>query len=223
MFITDNTRGKGDDYPYNCGLDSRYPHGNTIRLYWYGVNDCAGYQIQMALPIKVANGADAWANVQGTPDLLLDTIVGPDKLDLVIENLQYKTDYRFAIRALDERDANNKGDPNSFAHASNWFGHGNGRQWQEFMNIQTKDRYATPTAIFVNQSLTTEHTITVGINSHVMDMVGALAEVSGIAEYNAEYVAAAKAKAKADAAAGTPLTYDRLIAEFPNLPSTRPR
>ena len=21
MFITDNTRGKGTDYPYNCGLD----------------------------------------------------------------------------------------------------------------------------------------------------------------------------------------------------------
>lgn len=220
MFITDNTRGKGDDYPYNCGLDSRYPHGNTIHLYWYGVNNCAGYQIQMALPIKVANGAEAWAKVQGTPDLLLDTIVGPDKLDLVIENLQYKTDYRFAIRALDTRDENIKGDPSTFAHASNWFGHGNGRQWQEYMGIETKERYATPTAIFVNQALTTEHTITVGINSHVMDMVGALAEISGVAEYNEEYVAAAKAKAKADAEAGTTLTYDRLIAEFPKLPTT---
>ena len=42
MFIVDNTRGKGSDYPYNCGLDARYPHGNTVHLYWYGVDDCAG-------------------------------------------------------------------------------------------------------------------------------------------------------------------------------------
>ena len=42
MFIVDNTRGKGSDYPYNCGLDARYPHGNTVHLYWYGVDNCAG-------------------------------------------------------------------------------------------------------------------------------------------------------------------------------------
>ena len=60
MFICDNTRGKGSDYPYNSGLDGAYPHGNTIHLYWYGVNDCAGYQIQMGLQIKVSGGAEAW-------------------------------------------------------------------------------------------------------------------------------------------------------------------
>ena len=32
MFICDNTRGKGSDYPYNSGLDGAYPHGNTIHL-----------------------------------------------------------------------------------------------------------------------------------------------------------------------------------------------
>lgn len=64
MFITDNTRGRGTDYPYNCGLDGNYPHGNTIHLYWYGVNDCAGYQIQMALQPKVSGGDDAWNSIQ---------------------------------------------------------------------------------------------------------------------------------------------------------------
>lgn len=29
MFICDYTRGKGEDYPYNSGLDAAYPHGNT--------------------------------------------------------------------------------------------------------------------------------------------------------------------------------------------------
>ena len=150
MFINDNNRGKGGDYPYNCGLDGAYPHGNTIHLYWYGVKECAGYQIQMAIQNKVSGGATAWANIQGTSDLLLDTIVGPKQLDMLIKDLQYSTDYRFAIRALSTLDRNVKGDESTFAHASNWFGHGNGRQWQEYMGITTRDRYPTPFAIYVN-------------------------------------------------------------------------
>lgn len=164
MFITDNTRGKGTDYPYNCGLDiQNYPHGNTIHLYWYGVNDCAGYQIQMALQPKVSGGADAWASIQGTSDLLLDTIVGPNVLDLVIKDLQYSTDYRFAIRCLSKEDNN----VTDFTHASKWYGHGNGRQWQEFLGIATNDRYPTPFVVYVNQAQTTETTLTVYLNTNV--------------------------------------------------------
>ena len=117
MFITDNTRGKGTSYPYNCGLDGAYPHGNTIHLYWYGVDDCAGYQIQMGLQIKVSGGAEAWQKVQGTSDLLLDTIVGPKQLDLLLKDLQYSTNYRFAIRALSKKDRNIKGDETTFSVA----------------------------------------------------------------------------------------------------------
>lgn len=182
MFITDYTRGKGEDYPYNCGLDGAYPHGNTIHLYWYGVKKdfgCAGYQIQMALQPKVSGGKDAWAKIQGTSDLLLDTIVGPDVLDLLIKDLQYSTDYRFAIRALSDRD-DNKTD---FSHASNWYGHGNGRQWQEYMGIKTSDRYATPFAVYVNQAETTEKTMHVCINPNVKDFIkvftGMTSEVMG--------------------------------------------
>ena len=164
MFICDNTRGKGTDYPYNSGLDGAYPHGNTIHLYWYGVDDCAGYQIQMALQPKVSGGSEAWGRIQGTSDLLLDTIVGPKVLQLLIKDLQYSTDYRFAIRALSKLDSNNINDPNSFAHASNWYGHGNGRQWQEYLGIATKDRYPTPYAVYVNQAETTETTMHVYLN-----------------------------------------------------------
>ncbi len=167
MFIRDENRAKGTDYPYNCGLDGAYPHGNTIHLYWYGVNDCAGYQIQMALQPKVSGGSDAWAKIQGTSDLLLDTIVGPKVLDLLIKDLQYSTDYRFAIRALSKLD-NNKTD---FSHASNWYGHGNGRQWSEYMGISTNPRYPTPNVIYVNQAETTEKTMHVYLNSNI-DEVG---------------------------------------------------
>lgn len=171
MFITDYTRGKGSDYPYNCGLDGKYPHGNTIHLYWYGVNDCAGYQVQMALQPKVSGGDAAWESIQGTTDLLLDTIMAPGQLDLLIKDLQYSTDYRFAIRALDKRDRNIKGDNTSFEHASNWYGHGNGRQWQEYLGIQTNDRYETPYAVYADQSKTTETTMHICINSNVKDFI----------------------------------------------------
>lgn len=221
MFITDNTRGKGSDYPYNCDIDSRYPHGNTIHLYWYGVNDCAGYQIQMSTPIKVANGADAWKKIQGTSDLLIDTIVGPNVLDLVIKDLQYKTDYRFAIRALSKLDENIKGNEATFAHASNWYGHGNGRQWQEYLNIQTKERYATPTAIYVNQAETTEETITVYLNSNIIDMVKAFAEAAGLTytETDFDNAKAALADCTKLAAAKTSTEKAKVITDmFPTLP-----
>ena len=166
MFITDYTRNKGTDYPYNCGLDGAYPHGNTIHLYWYGVDNCAGYQIQMALQPKVSNGDDAWNSIQGTSDLLLDTIIKPGQLDLVIPDLQYSTDYRFAIRALSPLDDN----VTDFSHASQWYGHGNGRQWQEYLGIKTNDRYPTPMAIYVNQAQTTEETMHVYLNRNLSDL-----------------------------------------------------
>ncbi|GEM_PF-259021 len=203
MFITDNTRGKGTDYPYNCGLDGAYPHGNTIHLYWYGVYDCAGYQIQMALQPKVSGGSDAWASIQGTSDLLLDTIVGPKVLDMLIPDLQYSTDYRFAIRCLSTLDQNIKGDQSSFAHASNWYGHGNGRQWQEYLGIKTNDRYETPYAVYVDQSQTTESTMHVCINPNVLDFVAAFENTT------AENISNLKAK-------GT-FTESDILAELKNI------
>lgn len=172
MFICDNTRGKGTDYPYNCGLDGAYPHGNTIHLYWYGVNECAGYQIQMALQPKVSGGQDAWESIQGTSDLLLDTIIKPEQLDLVLKDLQYSTNYRFCIRALSDKDENIIGDASSFAHASNWYGRGNLRQWQEYLNITTLDRYPTPLAIYVNQAQTTETEMYLYLNRTVNQALG---------------------------------------------------
>ncbi len=184
MFICDNTRGKGTDYPYNSAIDRTYPHGNTIHLYWYGVNDCAGYQIQMGLPIKVSGGPEAWAKVQGTSDLLLDTIVGPKQLDMVLKDLQYSTTYRFAIRALSKQDKNIKGDESTFAHASNWYGHGNGRQWQEYLGIETDERYATPYSVYVNQAETTETTMTVYLNKNVMNVGLGLTQEDSVKLHN---------------------------------------
>lgn len=190
MFICDNTRGKGTDYPYNSGLDGAYPHGNTIHLYWYGVNNCAGYQIQMALQPKVSGGQDAWESIQGTDDLLLDTIIAPDQLDLLLKDLQYSTNYRFCIRALSEKDENIIGNASTFAHASNWYGRGTLRQWQEYLNIPTQDRYPTPLAIYVNQAQTTETEMYLYLNKTVNESLGYAEGVEITSETDKDKVAA---------------------------------
>lgn len=158
MFISDDNRGKGEDYPYNCKNEG--PNGNDIHLYWYGVNDCAGYQIRQALQPNVSGGAEAWGSSADKGLLLLDTIVGPDVLDLVIKDQQYSTDFRFAIRVLSKKDDN----VTDFSHASKWYGHGDGRQWAEWLGIKTADRYATPFCVYVDGSKTTETSMRVMLN-----------------------------------------------------------
>lgn len=158
MFICDNNRGKGDDYAYNSSYVGE--HGNDIHLYWYGVKDCAGYEIRQALQPNVSGGAEAWESTAAEGKLLLDTIVGPDVLDLLIKDQQYATSYRFAIRVLSPKDNNTT----DFSHASKWYGHGNGRQWAEYLGIDTKERYATPFVVYVDNSKTTETTMRVMIN-----------------------------------------------------------
>lgn len=165
MFICDNNRGKGDDYPYNCKNEG--VNGNDIHLYWYGVDDCAGYQIRQALQPNVSGGAEAWGSSAEKGLLLLDTIVGPDVLDLVIKDQQYSTDFRFAIRVLSKKDDN----VTDFSHASKWYGHGDGRQWAEWLGITTADRYATPFCVYVDASKTTETTMRVMLKRNFNDVI----------------------------------------------------
>jgi len=135
MFRKDDNTGKGDSDPYRCQAVNL----NDIQLYWYGVKGCAGYEIKMALQPNVSSGLPSdWEN----PDyILFDTIVGPEATDLLIKDLQYSTEYRFAIRTLSK-----KGD----AYNSKWYGYGSGRQWADYMGITTGDRYNVPEVIVVN-------------------------------------------------------------------------
>lgn len=134
MFRKDHNTGKGDDEPYACKVEDL----NDIQLYWYGVKDCAGYQIRMALQANVSSGlAEDWGN----PDkLLMDTIVGPDVLDMLIKDLEYSTSYRFAIRTLSI-----KGE----GYHSKWYGYGDGRHWADWFGLDTQTRYATPDVVVI--------------------------------------------------------------------------
>ena len=104
---------------------------NDIQLYWYGVNGASGYHIK-----GLIQGRD-W-NRQS--DLIVDEIVGPDVLSLKVEDLQYKTGFRFAIQAIS---------PKGEAYNSKWFGLGDGAHPDDYLTINTLDRYDVPDVLWV--------------------------------------------------------------------------
>ena len=104
---------------------------NDIQLYWYGVNGASGYHIK-----GLIQGRD-W-NRQS--DLIVDEIVGPDVLSLKVEDLQYNTGFRFAIQAIS---------PKGEAYNSKWFGLGDGAHPDDYLTINTLDRYDVPDVLWV--------------------------------------------------------------------------
>lgn len=139
MFRCDNNTGKGDNDPYNCTVVDL----NDVHLYWFGVQGAYGYQIRWALQPNVSGGAQAWHEADSLGLLSGDTILPADVLDCVIKDLQYQTSYRFAIRTLHSADLN---DPKN----SEWYGHGDGRGWAEWLGLDTEKRYNVPSIIQVS-------------------------------------------------------------------------
>lgn len=136
MFRTRYTVTNGSNDPYLCTLVGG-ENGNSIQLYWSRVDGAKGYQLRMSANQSVATGnTEKWDN---PTYLALDTIlVGEDFDQILLEDLQYSTTYRFSIRAL--ADLNN---PDSEKN-SLWFGIGDLRHWADYLAIQTGDRYEVP-------------------------------------------------------------------------------
>lgn len=131
QFRTRYTVSAGSSDPDLCALRGR----NTIFLSWSKIRDAVGYEIKVSTQGKVANGEEAWENPE---NVLQDIIVDADKDTLVLNNLAYNTNYRFAIRALSSRGE---------AHHSQWWGYGDGQHWADYLGISTEGRYSTPNII----------------------------------------------------------------------------
>lgn len=131
QFRTRYTVSAGSSDPDICALRNR----NTIFLSWSTVNDATGYEIKVSTQQKVNTGEEAWEN----PDNILFTYTLPaDRDTMLISNLAYNTNYRFAIRALSARGE---------GHHSQWWGYGDGQHWADWLGISTDGRYSTPTII----------------------------------------------------------------------------
>jgi hypothetical protein len=137
IFRNSNTVNAGPDDPTLCVVEGE--NGNTVVLRWDAVDGASGYRIKMALQQNVAaGGSEVWDN----PDnLLMDRTVDANTTELNLPNLNYSTNYRFAIQALS---------PRGEQYNSAWFGYGNGRYWYAYMGLQTNLRYSVPLVLSVS-------------------------------------------------------------------------
>ena len=164
MFRCDNNTGKGDNDPYNCTVTDY----NTAQLFWYLIDDAVAYEIKWASQGNVANGEDAWIETEKANKLLGHVVVSdPKEYHLAIEHLNYQYPYRFAIRALNSFDATgyanfqgkagvydilNSGDAawKNDSRNSLWYGYGGGREWADFLHLDTQKRPGVPFVIQVS-------------------------------------------------------------------------
>ncbi len=127
-----NPGGTGDHW---CGLVQGTK--NDLQVEWYGIKGCAGYRVKC-----IIQGRD----FENPSDCLVDTILPPNVLKLRVEDLQYNTGFRFAIQTLSTRGE---------AYNSKWFGLGDGAHPDNYLQLQTEDRYAVP-EIFIVENVQKE-------------------------------------------------------------------
>ena len=185
MFRTDDNTGKGNNDPYQ----SKVTDYNTMNLFWYTVDDAVAYEIMWCNTVGyVAGGEEDWEKtVRNEEGRSLEghvVIADPDRYNLIIENLNYSTVYRYCIRALNSFDktgyqlwrgeANvydvlNSGDAawKSDPKNSSWYGRGNLREWADYFHstwTKTEDRDYVPFVIQVSDITKTSMKITLNRN-----------------------------------------------------------
>ena len=128
QFRQNYTTGKGDEEQYA----TRAINYNDMYLAWYTVDGAAGYRIVMQLGRMAVDMA---------AEFLVDTIVGPDVFNIIIEDLEYGRDFRFAIQVLSPKD-----DPhNMFSpYHSYWYGLGEGEHDEAVCSKPTERRPGVP-------------------------------------------------------------------------------
>lgn len=129
QFRTRYTVSAGSSDPDICDLRNR----NTIFLSWSLVDNATGYEIKVSTQQKVNTGAEAWEKPE---NILYTYTLGADKDTMLLTNLAYNTNYRFAIRAL-----------RADGKHSEWWGYGDGQHWADYLQISTEGRYSTPSII----------------------------------------------------------------------------
>lgn len=165
--LEENTGVSNDPYGMRVITEER----NTVELAWYGVEGAAGYEIKFGLQPGLTSGLESDWNDESRlyqwEDGKYSKIVPPDQLTLRIQNLEYGTAYRFAIRVLN---------PDGIEeHHSLWYGYGDGRQWADQAGLTTEDRYTTPGVMNVTDVSQDKDAFTVVINRNVLPAIESFA------------------------------------------------
>ena len=139
MFRTEHTVPAGTNDPYLCKVVNR----NNIQLYWSRITGCIGYEIKMANNQSVAGSAENWND---PTYVVLDTVIyGENSDQLLVEDLRFSQNYRFAIRALSAKGA---------AYHSKWWGYGDLRHYPDMLSLTTEDKYKVPAIITQKSNIT---------------------------------------------------------------------
>lgn len=138
MFRTTDNANVGSTDPNFCQCIGR----NTMRLTWYRVENCYGYEIKWFKASAVQNGTDTLWQQREDEGLMKGHLVvnNPDQIQALIPDLEYSATYRFAIRVLNSADLN---DPKN----SPWYGHGQQQNWQDYVQLETNQRYECPAVV----------------------------------------------------------------------------
>ncbi|MDO4165071.1 MAG: hypothetical protein Q4D56_11915 [Bacteroides sp.] len=144
--VEQNTNNSEDRYASTIASESQPSSSsfvNDVQLYWYGVTGASGYRLK--------------SKIQGTDwelNCVLDTILGPEVLEFLHEDLQYSTGYSYAIQALS---------PKGEEYNSKWYGYGDGSHQKDYVTITTGLRYDVPNVFWTSDI--TKETVRVYFNT----------------------------------------------------------
>ena len=147
---------RGDD-EVELGRVSGRLMPNKIFLLWHGVEEAVGYHVRIRMSVMggTLGGAITWTYENCSPeagggDFIIDD---PKQVSLLIEDLQYGTPYRVAIRTLSSKGvwptADNIYTPvyEDDPYHSHWYGYGDASQRDHNLEIATFPREGLPEII----------------------------------------------------------------------------
>lgn len=139
LFRVEENTGKNETETYGCHCVTE--QRNTIYLSWYGIEGAYGYEVRYGLRTGLTE-TEYWND----PAKILEDIIiaDPNQLDLYIRNLEYSTNYGFSIRTLSPKGVVNGVVDKDSPYHSKWYGIGDQRQWADYYQCQTEERYPTP-------------------------------------------------------------------------------
>ncbi|MDR2148704.1 MAG: hypothetical protein LBE91_19860 [Tannerella sp.] len=155
----------GSEANIEAGRVSGRLRPNKMSLVWFGINDCAGYHVRVRLAMMggTLSGPDSFTKENNFADYIIDD---PNQLSLLIENLQYGMEYRFAIRTLSKEgvfptEANLWTDEyEKDPHHSEWYGYGDGSDRPHAYFVTMYPREGLPEIIGYDNRAETSATIT---------------------------------------------------------------
>jgi hypothetical protein len=138
---------------------------NKMSLVWFGIDGCAGYHVRVRLSLMggTLGGPESWTKGNNFADYIIDD---PDQLNMIIENLQYGMEYRFAIRTLSKKGVfpteTNLWTPEyeKDPYHSEWYGYGDGSDRPHCYYVTVYPREGLPEIIGYDNRAETSATIT---------------------------------------------------------------